>query len=67
GAAAPTERRLEVPWSEAHEREAAFGPVDGQELGVRAVADNGLAANQEVVPFVVEFEVAVPRLTPANW
>jgi hypothetical protein len=21
----------------------------------------------EVVPFVVEFEVAVPRLTPANW
>jgi hypothetical protein len=21
----------------------------------------------EVVPFVVEFEVAVPRLSPANW
>jgi hypothetical protein len=23
--------------------------------------------DEEVVPFVVEFEVAVPRLTPAFW
>jgi hypothetical protein len=26
-----------------------------------------LGSDAEVVPFVVEFEVAVPRLSPANW
>ena len=45
---------------------SALRPLLGQQQ-IRSTQERWRLFGVEVVPFVVEFEVAVPRLTPAFW